>query len=738
MDRSVDRPATGPGAAALSGVVPTPTLTLTELASLTMLSALAVGAWLALLSAQAGRFSPGAAMAGGVLSTASVLALAGWGIRRDRLRLEASVHDLIVALMVAGCLWRGWPPNTPWPVFLDASWYVNTAARIAEDGSLAFHAQALDAGGAAARRALVATFADERAAGLPFPDDVERGFHAVAFAVPDIASGAVVRPYHPPFFAAALAIWGRWFGILRTGDGVVPWTVAFLLAAGAAATAAFGRGPAVLAVALLGVGPAVSYYGFNPYAEIAAGALALGGVWALVRLAGRGPPSPGLAFGGGLALGLACLTKVDLFPVAAVATGWWWHARRRGRSREGFGLALGLGLPVGHALWLSLTASRLYVALNGGGVIARFTPGRPWQVAMILILVASGLALIVRRGRRAWRSSAPPPRRTVRERHREAPSLPLLARSGGARRAVALLGVAGLGMAMAAGWWRPAAEPPPPALILAWLVTPLGLWAAAAGLVRALEMGDARHGLPIALALTIVPLLLVDPVVSRGLSSLYTARRFVPVTLPLVALFAAFAAAQVLSTGTWRGGAGRRRGSGTKSRLEMVFASIACLLVLAGSWSAASPFAGARGRDFAGGPAVAERLAAYGGARDVWLFASTLDGTHAGRMAAALWGLYRRPTAVVGSPSPEPADVVAAIAAWRSQGRRVFYIDDGSRPPPEWPGWTMAELGRESIVTYALAPAPELPPRLAPLPLDFRVLEVSPAVEGSASPRIPR
>ncbi len=764
-------------------------LSLIEIVLALVLVPLATAAWIALATAEIGRFSPVAAAIGAGLALGALGSGWVWGWRQRRLRFDgAAGWDLAALALVAVAMAWAWPANTPWPAFLDATWYVNTAARIARDGSLTFHPEALAVADPRAQQALIATFADERAVGLPFPADSSRGFHAVVFSAQDVGAAAgtgpepplaqpgagsvpaaspVVHPYHPPFFATSLALAARDRGLGRIGEGALPWALAYLVAVAALARAAFGTRVAWLAVIVVGAGPAFSYFGANPYAEPAAGALALAGLVCLVRLvswggAGDSPgtaagarvlppetpepddPHPLLAAAAGLGLGLAGLVKVDLWPVALVGILWWWLARRRvGAWRESAALGIGIGLPAAQFAILALTVSNLYVRLNGGGVIDRLWSWAP-------AIAAAGLALALTAvGWIRWQATQGAVRRSAagaaqgRDGRGRMGSGGADQAAGGravegwaqaltgrdARRVVAIVVVLALGAAMVAGWLAPADRPPSMVTILAWLVTPLGLWAAALGLVLALEGEDPRAGPIIALALTVVPLLLVDPVVSRSLSSLYTARRLVPIALPLVAVLAA---AGTLGAVDGLRVAWRREDQGGRVGRAPTLAGAALLggagaLVVAGLILAAAPFAGAKGRDFAGGAAITRRLAAYGGPRDVLLFASTLDGDHAGRLAAAVWALEDRPTAVVGSPEPDGAAIAAAVDAWRAQGRRVFTIDDGDGTAAELPGYTAIEAGRESLVTQVLAPSPELPPRLAPLALDFRVSELEPA-----------
>lgn len=134
-------------------------------------------------------------------------------------------------------------------------------------------------------------------------------------------------------------------------------------------------------------------------------------------------------------------------------------------------------------------------------------------------------------------------------------------------------------------------------------------------------------------------------------------------------------------------------------------------------------------REFAGGEGLARRVARHVGPADVLLFPATLQGADPGRMAAAIWGLTRQPTAVVGAPDRDVAAVAAAVDAWRQAGRQVYYVTDTVHPPPELPGYALEQVAEESAVTYALAPLPGLPPTTAPVDLQLKVFAVQPATE---------
>jgi hypothetical protein len=653
-----------------------------------VLAPLAAASWLALLTAHLGRLSPPVALGGGAAALIAV-ALVGW---RRGWRADVTVPGVLaVALAGLGAV-AAVPAATPWPAFLDASWYVNTGARLAREGSLALRSEAADLPDGA-RRAVVATFADQLRAGIAqVPGDASRGLEDVIYAVDDVTAPAAA-PYHPPLFTAWVALWVRLTDVRRAGEAVLPWALAWLLAVGALAHAAFGSRAAPLAVALVAIGPAFAYYGRTPYAEMTGGALALGGLAALATVAGGDGPRPRLVALGGLSLGLALLAKLDLVPLVAAAIAWWVLARRRSGGRlEGAALAGGLAVPLAHGAALALGPSRLYVALNGGGVVALARAS--WATFLTVLVIAAFAGLVV------W----------------------ALARTGRGysatdlRRHVALLVVGALVVETLRGLQAPADAHPGMVELLAYLASPLALWAAALALAWALESGPPGAGPVVAAALLAVPVVLAEPAITASLSPLYTARRLVPYVLPIVAVLAASLAARGLERDRQRRGV-------------VLLVLGGCVLVAANLALAARPLRGAH--EFSGGVRAAEWLAARGGPTDVYLFATILDGSTAGRLAPALTNLTGRTSAVIASPDTGGADLAAAVDAWRRDGRRVLLVADSADVAPAIPGYeTRADAEMTTtIIPMALAPSPLLPPRWAPVELPFAIMELVPVAD---------
>ncbi len=692
----------------MSGATPSRRSNPLDWALALVLGPTAVGAWLALIGAQAGQLRPGVALAGALLCGLLLVLLL---LRARRAgRLEVSAWDALALAAVLVLFWRAQPTASPWPVYLDASWYLNTAARIAREGDLRFEAPALTRIEAPAlRRLLVASFADQRDAGLPFMPDPTQGFFAQAFTWQARGDPETVGPYHPPFFAAALAWPASWSGMADLSRGALPWALAWLLATAALARQSFGPRAGPLAAIFAGAGPLFAYYGSQPYAELAAGAALLAGLLCLSRLDGDSRAVPTLAALAGLCLGLATLIKLDLLPALVLALTWWLLRRRSaGGTGEGLALLLGLAPPLLQGLLLAGGVSALYYRLNLGGVWRQFRGAAvAWAPSAVLAAGLAALAFAL------WRSR-PPGRRP------RLPALPGLWASS----LVLLLSLAGL-----RGLWRPESQAPAMIEVLMWAATPLGLWAAAAGLLLALERPELRRAPVIALALTALPAVLVAPLVSRGLSSLYAARRLLPLAWPLVALLAAGAILTLLRSREEDGG-GWLSGLPPSPRARRLVALAASLLIVLAGLDRARPLAAGSASDFAGGPQLAARLAEQAGPEDLLLFGSTLEGGSAGRLAASTWILEGRTVAQLGPPRPDPDALSRLIAAWHSGGGEVILVADAGPDPPSAAGWRWIEVDRIGAVSQAPAPDPTLPPRLAPLPIELVIYRLE--AEGGA------
>lgn len=724
-----------------------------EAVLLALVVGLAASMWLATIGAGISRFSPLAAVAGGVVAAGAAIVVPEF--RRDRAVTGGHAAgrprgaDLLLLVLVAVFAARAWPPSIAWPAFLDGGWYAAAAAQIARQGALV-----LDVG-PGSDPVFVTRLADQRRAGLGVPLDEDAGFHAVAFAVADVGDGTAA-PYHPPFFSSWLAIFAALLGPARLGIGAWIWASAWAAALGVLARRTFGATAGVWAIVIAGLSPLALSFARQPFAELAAGALVMGALAILgplrhSREGGRDLPAAaaparwgeaGGSFVAGLLLGLAGLTKLDVVPAVAIAVAWWTWWSVRGRKGGGPGreaAAPGLGAVIG--LWLGLVPAAVHGAALAAGPAAVYYSLNLWgvrgailealagavgrlggpagavasAVAAAAVLVA--VALAAARSRRPGPSSGtgpgpgPNPGLDLNRGLRPAAGRPAVP---GRRLDVsaAILAVVAYGPAfMVALLWlrdRPGQDVAGPAslsTILVWAITPLGAWAALYGWAQLVRGRSITGGLapspiaPVALATAFV---LAAPLVTRSLSPLYAGRRLLPVALPLACLLAAAVADRA-----WRRGGLMR---------------LACAAGVA--IAAASTVTAERSispaRDLAGARLLIDRLGAYGGPDDLFVFPSALtDEDDAGRLAAAVWALDGRPVAVVGAPEPDLGALGAAVTRILDSGRAVFWV--GASPPPALEGLEVEAVGQESVITEVLAPDPGLPPRMSRFELSLGV-----------------
>ena len=688
----------------------------TELTLAVLGTAVAGTGWSALALAQVGRFAAVPALVGGLASGVAALA---WALRRSmavrpvndsegthlaeppggltpNLAMAALRRDRwgAAALLLALALtaWQR-PAGAAWPAALDSGWYLGSAGWIVSSRGLDFRPAALADLPVPLRRQFVSSFDDQRAVldplGKRFPQGADLGLHAVSLAVP-ASDDARARPYHPPFLAALLAVALALVGPERVAGVALVAGLLWLLAAAALARRLAGGAAGLAAVALAGAGPAFAYYAGQPFAELAAGAALLAGLWLLLA------ESPAAA---GLCLGLAALVKVDALPaVAAALAGGLWALRgqRRPQQRLCVGAAFGLL----QLLVLLGGVNRVYLRLNGGGLLKLLQGAWPTLGAIALLAVFLTLA---------WRSRRPRP---------SVGRLPAV---------LGIVALALLGWGQVAAWLAPEGAAPSMLAIASWLLTPLGLWLGIAGAAELLVGRRTAAAPVVAVVALAIPFVLLAPLVSRGLSPLYAGRRLLVVAVPLLAVLAAATLAPLWAAA--QASAPPRRSwllETTSSRRAGLTGVAALALVLWAQAAAATPFRGARGRDLSGGLSLIRRLAAATPPNAVIVFPSVLDGSHVGRLAAALEALEGRAVAVVGRPELDAAALAQAALAWQRAGRPVYLALDDGREPPELPGQDLALVHEDSIVTRHLAPRPAMPPTMTSLPLGVDLYALSP------------
>ncbi|MCC7018705.1 MAG: hypothetical protein IT332_03050 [Ardenticatenales bacterium] len=647
---------------------------------------------------------------------AAVLVALVRAVRCGNLRLRREADDVAAdaacAVVIAlGVLRLG--PAVPWPAALDGGWYAAAAVRIAHDRSLFFDAPA------AAVDGLVTPLAALRFEGIPAPDDRAHGFHAVAFAVPRIGV-PVVTPYHPPLFASLAALGVTLYGPYGSADAA-RWSAALWLLAIAALARTIGlRAAAPAATALAALSPQFRVYGATPYAELFAGALALAALVALGvilrdRLAvGDGAASPAgaeddrtatgtpiggatwLAAAAGAAVGTAVVAKIDLLPFALATAVLWLVAAPNVRTRGAF--VAGAALPAAALIALFRGPTVVYAVLNGTGV---------WRLAaafldrwgLVILLGAIGCAAFAAVG--------------TRSRRRRRPGRP---RAAGR---VSIGAVAGATVLAAAVWQaRPSAgEPTGMVRLLAWSVTPLGLFGAAIALGGRVERARRVPAVvwPLVAASAFV---LAAPIVTRDLSPIYAARRLAPIAVPTACLLAALCIERAVA------------GRGAAQR-----AAVAAVTALGLAAAALQSGRLRPSREFAAAKLLIDRIAGHAVPGDLVLFPSPYGTDLSARLAAPLWALHDvdvavLPGAVEDPESGAPGAAAAALTRWSDAhpGGRVLWVAAPSTKPPA--GMALDGIGEESLITEAWQPG-IMPPGFAAVELTVGIGALTPAVDNS-------
>ncbi len=689
--------------------------------AISVIAGLAAAMWSATISANIGRFSPVASIViGGAVCIGGIYAARRRGaLSRGPVIAKDGGGTATLLIVVALVAVRAWPPAVAWPAFLDGGWYAAAAALVSRQGGLN-----LDAGPGSAE-VFVMRLADQRRAGIGVPLDESQGFHAVAFAVSEVGSGAA-SPYHPPFFTSWLAIFAALLGPNLLGTGAWPWAVAWAMGLGVLARRTLSSDAAPWAVAIAGISPLWRFFAPQPYAELTAGALVLAGLALLARRptwsASNSPTlgpiwtiRPILA---GILLGLAALTKLDTLPIVVAATAWWlWTCNRSDGDRSArdhraaIALIVGLLPAVVHAGLIASGPSAVYYSLNLWGVrsaalsIVERLGGWAGSIAIIVMAVALLILIVVKR--------------TDPSSGRDDPAVAGVARPGRARPSLALSLLAFAPALIFVALWlrdRPTSETvaaaPSMATILVWAITPLCAWAALATwalIIRSSEFPrlpslGAMSKSPLAPAAVATAVVLLAPLVTRTLSPLYVGRRLLPIAFPLACILAAGGAAHA-----WR--------RGGVWRVGLVIAAIIVFAVQSMTTQALSP-----SRDLSGARLLIDRLVEYGSDDDLLIFPSSLTDEDAGRLASAVWALDGRSVAVVGAPEPNLEALAAAVLEVLETDRRVYWI--GAAPPPVLEGVAVQPAGEESVITEVLAPDPALPPRMVRYELSVTIHEL--------------
>lgn len=505
-------------------------LDLLEVAFVTAATGLIVAGWIAVALATLGWFSAtavgvAAGVAGGVLFVAR---------RRSGPRSPARFGRyevaLIAVLAISGVVYAR--PHEYVLGGADAGTYMNVAATIARKGGLVV------------RDEWVRLLAEHGDVSLrPSPKHLRtRQIQFVGWYVDDADAARVLPqflPFHPALMAIAIAAGG-----LRAGLYVPP-LCALLGLAGVflVARRLFGPGVGLLAAVVLAATPTQTFFARYPTAEPVSMALVFTGLLAYQHLRDGERRSLALGLLGGSAFGAAALTRIDLPLVLVLLAGALlleWRAGTWGRGWTAFtgALAVFLGHAAAHAWFFAWP----YVwNVFEGPVRASAAIAQRYWLALAIAAALAAIGALAALGARA-RAGAIGPATLL------APDSP---RVRGALAALVVLASAyayflrpHLESGGTATTWPSGATYP---LLdaenwvrVGWYLTPLGLALATAGLaVVLLREPLSRVGL-----FTAVGALTTAQYVARIMTTPYhpyAMRRFVPISIPALAVFAAVA-----------------------------------------------------------------------------------------------------------------------------------------------------------------------------------------------------
>jgi|GEM_PF-557002 len=353
----------------------------------------------------------------------------------------------------------------------------------------------------------------------------------------DDADPAISRPqffpFHPVLLSVAMSV-----GDMRAGFYVAPFAAVLGIAAlYLLARQLFGKSVALLAALFLTITSTQIFFARYPTTEPLTMLLLFAGFLAFQMLWDEATPSPLWGVFGGAALGAALLTRIDLpLVLAIVAAGLLWIAwqRRWHVGWSAFTLTLLVFIvQMILVVWLFTWPYFWNTYLSIYGLIAR----SPWLVvgAMMGVLIVGGVAFTL--GPQRFRLQ-----------------LERLERSTAIRWALAILIVA---LSAYAYFLRPILEPPRLAIAwpgnvefpilngqnwlrMGWYLTPLGIALATVGLAM-IVVRERLTRLTIVVGIGVLTTFQYVYNIMNTPYHIYTMRRYVPIVIPMLWIFAAYA-----------------------------------------------------------------------------------------------------------------------------------------------------------------------------------------------------
>jgi dolichyl-phosphate-mannose-protein mannosyltransferase len=602
-------------------------------------------AWVALVLAEAGRFSLVAAAA--LLAAASVAAVVlfrrrlGLPVRRPRAWSDILPAAAVLALALA----LQARPSEYVVGGRDPGAYVAAMATIARTGGI--------------------VVTDPVVLSIP-PDDVELFYRNrerpdfswsrfMGFDLERPASGRVF----PQFFHLFPAFGAYLFQALGTRGALATPPVFGVLGTMAvffAVRRLFGRVPALLTGILLGLNVVQVWFGRYPVSETMSQFLLFTAM--LLILLWEEFRSDAFGVLAGVSLGLSLLVRIDSALVAVPLLLYVLVRRVRGDLLwgeaaplvAGFGV-LGLHAGLHAAFW-----ARKYAV----DIITRRywqQPAAVWALAAVGVVAAMLLAhrfglrarpLLERHGPRARSAAMAALAVLAAYAYWLRPMLSAWAGADGNDKARALPDP---GVLLALGFRHLAAHDAQSLVRLGWFVTPLGLVLGILGLMAVLARWRPRYLFPVLLGLTVSLFYLYKVRVWNDYP--FALRRFVPVTLPLLLAFAAFLLARLAA----RGGPRRVAAAALALGLAALYARDTARIVRYVDWRGSVRFVADVARRF--GP---DDVVVFEQPRSIHL------------LSLPLWAAHGVNALELARFNPDPDRLRHLVGAWRGRWRNIYFV----------------------------------------------------------------
>ena len=544
------------------------------------------------------------------------------GARRPRL-----TSLLPIALVLLGA-WRFFPPSEYIIGGKDPGTYVSEGIQIAQRGTLVYRDPVV--------ASVPAAFRD-----LFFPSHERSDYYSVRFMgfwIRNPETGAVVGQF-PHLFPAAIAIGYGLQGLTGARAVTGVWAILGLLAVYFAARPVVGTAAAFAAAALLSLHVIEVWFGRYPNAEVVMQTLLFAAILAFSR-SHRGGEHPDAFFAAvtGVLLGLLMFLRFDgVIGIAGVTAALLLVVLAGGRSSAGFFVTLGGALAL--AIPYYLGPLRGYADLP----IVFLTHLRWWQYVLLAAAVAgafTGLAAVRLRPGLAKRLVT------------LAPALISVALVAGAFHGLFLRHPAGRLAAHDAYALR---------TFTAYYATLPAVAAALIGCVLLARRSFWRS--PALFTTAAIFCFFFFYKIRIHPEHFWMARRFLPVILPAVLVFACGAAA-------W----GFQR-AGARRILSLAIGAAFVFLLGSHFVRAAQPVLDHV--EYAGIIPELERLAGRVGDDELLLVESRDAGSDAHVMALPLAYIYARNVLVLSSPRPDPSAFAAFLDWARTRYRRVYFLGGG-------------------------------------------------------------